>query len=588
MIDHVTTNARLQCLRQELEARGLDGFVVAHTDEHNSEYTPSYAARLAWLTGFDGSAGLGAVLRERAAIFTDSRYTLQVRAQTDGSNYDYRDLTADCAGKWLEEVGVPGQVIGFDPWLHSEGWVEKTAARLQERGMTLVPTIGNPIDSIWTDQPAPPSDVVEPHDIAYAGESSEDKRRRLAADLEADAAVITALDSIAWLLNIRGRDVHCTPVVVAFAVLHKDARVDLYIQPEKVTDAVRQHLGGDISIRPKTDFLKGLSALSGRVVQVDKAGVSVAILNALKDAGAEVKKDVDPCVLPKARKNEVELSGTRAAHIRDGAAVTRFLAWLDQEAPKGGLDEIKVADRLQTFREDTGALRDLSFDTISGAGPNGAIVHYRVTSETNRPLKTGELYLVDSGAQYLDGTTDITRTIAIGDVGAEERDRFTRVLKGHIAIATARFPKGTSGGQLDVLARMPLWQIGLNYGHGTGHGVGSYLSVHEGPQRISPAGHVSLEAGMILSNEPGFYKADAFGIRIENLVVVTPSALAEDYFEFETITLAPIDRKAIDRTVLTEGEAAWLNSYHRRVREALTPHLDSETASWLAAATSEI
>ncbi|MDA5192485.1 aminopeptidase P family protein [Govanella unica] len=591
MTDISSHNARLIALRGTLRARGLDGFVVAHTDEHNSEYTPAYAQRLAWLTGFDGSAGMGVVLADKAALYVDGRYTLQVRAQTDARSYVYKDLVSETVAAWIATEAAKGAVIGYDPWLHSEAWVEKTAAALAAVGMRLQATDGNPIDAIWTDQPAAPADPALPYDVAYAGESSEAKRQRLAAGLDAEAAVITALDSIAWLLNIRGTDVHCTPLVVAFAILHADARVDLYMDPAKVTAALRDHLGNAVSLAPKTAFEDGLKAFGGKRVLVDASGASSAVISALTDSGATVVRGKDPCTLPKACKNPVELEGTRQAHVRDGAAVSRFLAWLAREAPKGQLDEILAAEQLHDFRRETGVLKDLSFDTISGAGPNGAIVHYRATPETNRPIQTGELYLVDSGAQYLDGTTDITRTVGIGAVGAEEKDRFTRVLKGHIAIATARFPKGTSGAQLDTLARMPLWQVGLNYGHGTGHGVGCYLGVHEGPQRIAASGVVPLEPGMIVSNEPGYYKTGGYGIRIENLVVVEPTHGTRDEIEtygFETITLAPIDINLVERDLLTQDEADWLNSYHTRVRETLTPLVDRDTAHWLETATQAI
>ncbi len=589
---------RLEALRAELAQRNLTGFVVAHTDEHRSEYTPSYAQRLAWLTGFDGSAGLGVVLSDKAALFVDGRYTLQARAQVDDEDYAFKHLIDDPAETWIAETAQRGDRIGYDPWLHGGPWVEKMEKALGPKGIELVAVDTNPIDAVWTGQPAPPAFEAVPHDETYAGESAESKRARMAketVEAGAEAAVITALDSIAWLLNIRGRDVDHTPLVLAFAILDIKGGVDLYIDPAKVTDGLRSHLGSHVRLHPKTDFAKGLGVLGeeGKTVLVDPALASAAVFHVLDEAGATIIKKADPCQLAKARKNPAEIAGTRAAHKRDGVAVTRFLAWLAAEAPKGGLDELAAADRLEAFRREGALFQGLSFDTISGAGPNGAVVHYRVTPESSRPIKTGEMYLVDSGAQYLDGTTDITRTVAIGgSPSPEERDRFTRVLKGHIAIATARFPKGTTGAELDVLARMPLWQVGLNYDHGTGHGVGAYLGVHEGPQGISKAaGQTALEPGMIVSNEPGFYKTDGFGIRIENLVLVEPADSVEsalELYEFETLTLAPIDLSLVERVLLTDAEANWLNAYHARVRNELTPLVDKDTARWLATATRAI
>jgi len=582
---------RLQDLRDELRAQGLDGYVVAHADEHNSEYTPAYAQRLAWLTGFDGSAGLAVVLLDKASIYVDGRYTLQVRAQVDSDLYEYCSLKRGEEARWIAANAKAGARIGYDPWLHGEAWVNDTADALQKAGIELVPVTHNPIDRVWADQPAPPASPAVPHPVQYAGEESAAKRRRIGAGMEADAAVITALDSVAWLLNMRGGDITHMPVALAFAILHQDGRVDLFMDPAKAGDDLLRHLGNEVSLRPKTAFAEGLRALAGKRVLVDKAGTPQAVIRILLDAGAEVVRGADPCELPRACKNAVELEGARAAHLRDGAALTRFLAWLAAEAPKGALDEIAAAERLHDFRRETGCLRDLSFDTISGAGPNGAIVHYRVTPETNRRIEPGMLFLLDSGAQYDDGTTDVTRTIAIGKAGDEERDRFTRVLKGHIAIATARFPEGTTGAQLDALARMPLWQAGLNYDHGTGHGVGSYLGVHEGPQRISPAGHAALKPGMIVSNEPGYYKTGAYGIRIENLLAVRPAeglAGERQMLEFETLTLAPIDLNLVEPRLLHAEERAWLNAYHARVRESLTPLVDAATAAWLAEATRAI
>lgn len=584
---------RLLELRAELARRNLDGYVVAHTDEHGSEYTPAYAQRLAWLTGFDGSAGLAVTLQDKAAIFVDGRYTLQARAQVDAADYEYKSLVEDDAAKWIADTAKAGDRIGYDPWLHSEGWVKKAADTLAAAGMTLVAVAGNPIDAVWTDQPAPPKAPAEPYEVAYAGVESATKRAAIAeAMTDVDAVVITALDSIAWLLNMRGRDVARTPVALSFLVLHRSGEADLYLDPDKVTPRLRAHLGNAVRLHPKTAFLDGLNALGAakKTVAVDADAAAVAVLQTLSDAGATIKRRRDPCVLPKATKNATELAGMRAAHHRDGAALTRFLAWIDREGPSGKIDEIAAAVRLEAFRAATGMLKDLSFDTISAAGPNGAIVHYRVTAASNRQIAPGSLYLIDSGGQYLDGTTDVTRTVAIGAPSEDARRVFTLVLKGHIAIASARFPRGTSGAQLDVLARAALWREGLDYSHGTGHGVGCYLSVHEGPQRIAKTGAAALLPGMILSNEPGYYKAGEFGIRIENLLAVRPSDVkAElDLLEFETLTLAPIDRKLIVPELLSGDERAWLDAYHAQVRNALTPLVDTDTARWLAAATAPL
>lgn len=597
---HKTTHhhERLQALRSELAARKLDGFVVAHTDEHKSEYTPDYAQRLAWLTGFDGSAGLGVVLTDKAALFVDGRYTLQARAQVDGADYDFLHLVNDPADNWILDVASKGDRIGYDPWLHSRPWAESTRKTLARKGIELAAVDTNPIDAVWPDQPAAPAFPAAAHPETYAGEASAAKRSRMAdqlTEVDAEALVITALDSIAWLLNIRGQDVARTPLALCFVILSVDGSVDLFMDPAKVTDDLRDHLGADVRLHAKTDFARGLGVLgeAGKTVLVDPALASDAVFAILEESGARIVRRQDPCQLAKACKNSTEIAGTRSAHLRDGAALTRFLAWLDRDAGNGDVDEIAAADRLEAFRRESNLLRDLSFDTISGAGPNGAIVHYRVTPETSRPLEPGQLYLVDSGGQYPDGTTDVTRTIAVGGTaGAEEKERFTLVLKGHIAIATARFPKGTTGAQLDALARMPLWQAGLNYDHGTGHGVGSYLGVHEGPQGISKAAtKAALAPGMIVSNEPGYYKTDAYGIRIENLELVREAEGVDgeiEVLEFEALTLAPIDLNLVEPALMTDAERNWLNSYHARVRDALTPLLDQEDAAWLSSATREI
>ncbi|MDZ4380005.1 MAG: aminopeptidase P family protein [Parvibaculum sp.] len=585
---------RAAMLREELGRRGLDGFLIPRADEHQGEYVPPHAERLRWLTGFNGSAGMAVVLKDKAAIFVDGRYTLQVRTQVDLDTFEAKHLMDEPPARWIEENLPKGAKLAYDPWLHTIDAVARLRKAAEKAGGTLVPVGTNPLDAVWEDQPEPPAAKVHPHAIEYAGEPAADKIRRLASDLmsgDADTAVLTMPDSIAWAFNIRGSDVPHTPLPLSFALLHEDGHADLFIDERKLDDAARAHLGNIVTVHPRDALGGALDALGAakKTVLVDPATCASWIEARLAAAGAEVKRGQDPCELPKAIKNEAEVAGTRAAHLRDGRALTRFLRWVATEAPGGGVTEIDAAKRLEAFRAETGELKDVSFDTISGAGANGAIVHYRVTTATNMPLRRGELFLVDSGAQYVDGTTDVTRTIAIGTPGAEERDRFTRVLKGHIGIATARFPEGTSGAQLDAFARMALWKAGFDYDHGTGHGVGSYLSVHEGPQRISKMGHQPLKPGMIVSNEPGYYKAGAYGIRIENLCVVTPPAPVEGgermMMGFETLTLAPIDLALVEKSLLTEEEAEWLNAYHARVRAALSPGLDAETRAWLEEAT---
>jgi Xaa-Pro aminopeptidase len=591
----MSSRDRLAALRGEMARTGLDGFVVPLTDEHMSEYVGGYAQRLAWLTGFEGSAGSAVVMSDRAAMFTDGRYTLQVRAQVDGALYDFEDVPATSPALWLEKAVQAGQRIGHDPWLHTRAWVRDTAARLTTRGATLVAVTENPVDAVWDARPAPSSAPLEVHGLAQAGRSAADKRVEMAGWLAAkgaDALVVTALDSIAWLLNIRGRDVARTPVALAFAVLHADASVDLFVAPEKLTDAVRAHLGDGVSCHGRADFAPYLKAMAGRRVVVDPGGAVAAVFDALDAGGATIIEARDPCILAKAIKNSTETDGSRAAHRRDGAALTRFLHWVATQAQGGDVDELTASDHLHALRRETGCLEDLSFDTISGSGPNGAIVHYRASPATNRMLVPGSLYLVDSGGQYRDGTTDVTRTLAIGTPTAEMRDRYTRVLKGHIALGSAVFPEGTRGGQLDVLARHALWAAGLDYAHGTSHGVGSYLAVHEGPQRIATANSDEpLRAGMILSNEPGYYKAGAYGIRIENLVLVQPADVPgaeKPMLRFEPLTLAPLDQALIDVALLSDAERGWVDAYHSDVRAALTPLLPGDVADWLVGATAAL
>jgi len=556
-----THEARLAALKEELARRGLDGFVVPISDEHMSEYVGAYAQRLAWLTGFGGSAGTAVVLKDRAAIFVDGRYTLQVRDQVDGRLWEYCGVPGTSPAEWFGANAPEGATIGYDAWLHAKGWAKAAAKALEAKGAKLVAVESNPVDAVWDDRPAPSTAPALVHEEQYAGRPSAEKRAAVAEWLKErklDAAVIAALDSVAWLLNIRGSDVERTPVTLSYVIAHADGTAELFIAPEKVTPQVAAHLGNAVKLRPEAEFVPALEAMKGRRVAADPANCVAGIFAALERAGAEIVEATDPCTLPKAVKNPVEQAGA------------------------------KIGQETQM------PLRDVSFDTISGAGPNGAIVHYRVSEETNRALEPGSVYLVDSGGQYPDGTTDITRTVWIepGEPPAETRDRFTRVLKGHIALALQTFPIGTTGSQLDTLARQHLWAAGLDYAHGTGHGVGSFLSVHEGPQRIAKArgGQAGTEQellpGMILSNEPGYYKTGEYGIRIENLVLVEPREIAGAegaWLGFETLTLVPIDRRLIEPSLLTPAERAWWNAYHARVRDVLAPQLAGEALAWLEA-----
>lgn len=576
---------RLRALREHLLAMGLAGFIVPRSDVHQGEYVAARDERLQWLTGFTGSAGFCIVLPDVAGVFIDGRYRTQVKAQVDLSVYTPVPWPEVKPGDWVKEKLAAG-VVGFDPWLHTADEIAKLETALEGTVASLSSVKINPVDAIWSDQPAAPLGKAFVHPVDLAGESHQAKRARLAEALRKagqKAAVITLPDSLCWLLNVRGADVPKNPVLHGFAVLHDDGRVDLFVNPAKLDEAVRAHLGTDVTVHAVGAFSGALAGLTGPV-RVDKATAPLAVSDILKGAGVEVDWGDDPCRLPKACKNAAEIAATREAHLRDGAAMVEFLRWLDEASPSGGLTEISVVQALEGFRRATNALHDISFDTICGAGPHGAIMHYRVTEETNRPVQRNELLLVDSGAQYLDGTTDITRTIAIGDPGQEARECYTRVLQGLIAISRVRFPKGLPGRDIDALARFNLWVAGQDYDHGTGHGVGAFLSVHEGPQRISRVSEVPLEPGMILSNEPGYYREGAFGIRLENLIVVEEAPALGDnraQLAFETLTFVPFDRRLILREELSPAETRWLDRYHADVLEKLGSRVSGATLDWL-------
>ena len=567
-----------------MRTQSVEGFLVPRADEHLGEYVPPSAERLAWLTGFTGSAGLAAILPERAAVFTDGRYTLQLEQQTDGAAFERRHLIEEPPAQWLVEAAAAGARIGYDPMLMSADAV----ARFADAGLTMVPLARNPLDEAWTDRPAPPLAPAVPHALRYAGKASAEKRQDVAAGLRAakqDAAVITDPASIAWLLNIRGGDVDFTPFALGFLLLRADGSVALFMEPAKLTDAVMAWLGNDVSVQARAGLAAALAGLRGLRVRVDEAGSPAWFGQQLRGAGATVVDAADPCAGPKARKNGTEQDGSRAAHRRDAVAVCRFLCWLDGAA--GGTTEIGAAARLLALRDEQEGFRGESFPAISGAGEHGAIIHYRVTPETDRAIGRDEVYLIDSGAQYPDGTTDITRTIwtGAGPAPAELRDRVTRVMQGHIAVATAVFPVGTCGPHLDALARRALWDVGLDYDHGTGHGVGSYLSVHEGPAGISRAGRmVPLAEGMILSDEPGFYLPGQYGIRLENLLLVQKADLPDAkraFLRFETLTLAPFDRRLLEPAMLSLVERGWLDAYHVRVLAEVGPWLRGAELAWL-------
>lgn len=569
---------RLAQLRLAMRDAGVDAFLVPRADAHQGEYVSDRDARLAWLTGFTGSAGFCIVTDTQAGVFIDGRYRVQVRDQVADvfTPVHWPDVTA---AQWIGDNVAVGAVVAYDPWLHAVHEIKELAAALPDMELRPVPNL---VDVIWDDQPMAPAAAFFAHDERLTGESAASKRARLAADMSADVVVITLPDSIAWLLNIRGADIERNPVPQAFAFLHNTGTVTLFAGTGKA-DGIADHLGSDVDVRDIAAFESALSALNG-TVQFDPKTAPQAVVSAIK---ADVVHAADPCLLPKAIKTDVEIAGARAAAKRDGVAMVRFLAWLETEAVKGNLTEIDVVKQLEGFRRETNALRDISFETICGAGPHGAIVHYRVTEATNRAVKAGELLLVDSGGQYVDGTTDITRTVIVGDPTDEHRACYTRVLQGMVALSRAQFPKGVAGQHLDALARFPLWTAGMDYDHGTGHGIGSYLSVHEGPQSISRRSNIPLEIGMIVSNEPGYYREGAFGIRIENLITVVqaPEGIdRRDLRAFETLTYVPFDRRLIDLSLLSGADWAWIDAYHQHTADLLGPMVEGETAAWLAQA----
>ena len=592
----VALTARLSAFREELARRKLTGFVIPRADQQQNEYVAPSEERLAWLTGFTGSAGIAVVLTQAAAVFVDGRYTLQAAKQVDHKAWSIESLADPPPENWLARHLIAGDRLGFDPWLHTSAAAERLAAACAKAGAELVAVDSNPLDSVWTERPPPPLAPVAVHGTQFSGELEAEKLGRIrseVAKLGVDALVLSDSHAVAWTFNIRGADVSHTPLPLSYALVPKDGRPTIFIDHRKLSNSARDHLEQTADVAEPDALAPKLAGLaqSGASIALDSTTAADALSRLIVAAGGKPVRGNDPVSLLKAVKNPTEIEGTRRAHRRDAVALTRFLAWIDREAQAGALTEIDAVEALETFRRDTGALKDVSFPTIAGTGPNGAIVHYRVTRKSNRRISPGDLLLIDSGAQYEDGTTDVTRTIAVGAPGADMRENFTRVLRGHIAIARAVFPDGTTGAQLDTLARQFLWQAGIDFEHGTGHGVGSYLSVHEGPARISKLGTTPLKRGMILSNEPGYYKTDAYGIRIENLELVVGTEIAgaeKPVNAFETLTLAPIDRRLINLNMLSGDELDWVNEYHARVRHAVRPHVDEATKVWLDAATAPL
>jgi len=569
---------------------------VTTADEHQNEYVPACEERLAWLTGFTGSLGAAVILKDKAALFVDGRYTLQAKEQIDGAVFAIEHLVERPPHEWIAENLPKGATLGYDPWRTTLDGAERLKKSVERAGGKLMAVDGNPVDAIWTDRPATPLAPVKLHDLKFAGVPAEEKLNRIRETLakdKLDAVVLSDPASIAWTFNIRGGDVSHTPLPLSWALVRREGDPLLFIDGRKLSNEVRDALARLADVREPPALEPALREFAkGKTIRLDQGTAPKVLGERIEANSGKVDKGADPVMHMKAVKNEAEIAGARAAHLRDGAAVVRFLAWFDAEAPTGKLSEIDAVAALESFRRDTGKLKDVSFPTISGAGPNGAIVHYRVTEKSNRKISTGELFLIDSGAQYEDGTTDVTRTVAVGKPTDEMRTCFTLVLKGHIAIATAKFPEGTTGAQLDPFARRALWQAGIDFDHGTGHGVGSYLSVHEGPARISKLGVAKLDAGMILSNEPGFYKTGAYGIRIENLELIVPvpapAGAEKKLLGFEALTLAPIDRRLIDPALLTADEIAWIDAYHSKVRDRIAPELDPATVRWLQQAAAPV
>jgi Xaa-Pro aminopeptidase len=588
--------AHLPLLRKELGNMGLDGFYVPHDDEYQNEYLPDANERLAWVSGFTGSFGSAFVFTDKAVIFADGRYTIQAADQTDPELWERQAIPEPGAFGWLAKQKLSGKTVGYDPRLMSPNDVTLLQAAARKAGATLVSVDENPIDKAWADRPPQPMAEVAPYHVKYAGVAHDEKRAEIGKALEEDgidAAVLTSPTSLAWAFNIRGGDVMCTPLPLGRAILHKDGTADLFLDEAKVSPKLRKHLGNTVTVRPLSEIDEGLGELAGKTVSLDPDLASAWFFDTVEAAGGKIVRQRDPVALPRACKNEAEIKGTTAAHIRDGVAVTRFLHWLDTEAQSGKVTEIEAAIRLENFRDENDSLKDLSFPSISGAVEHGALPHYRVSEASDRTLELGSLYLIDSGGQYPDGTTDITRTVPIGDPTADMIRHYTLVLKGHIALAAVRFPQGTTGTHLDVLARHALWQAGLDYQHGTGHGVGVYLGVHEGPHRIAKAWNdVPLMPGMIVSNEPGYYREGQYGIRIENLQYVTPAAPIEggeiDMLGFENLTFAPLSRDLIDVKLLTKEERKYVNDYHKQVWKLLNRKLPDDVKAWLKEATKRI
>lgn len=583
-------------LRQKLLELGIDGFLVPHEDEWQNEYLPASHDRLLYLTGFSGSAGFSIITQDSAHMFVDGRYTEQVLVQTDDKIFQYHSLVDEPPHLWLQTKAMPNSKFGYDARLFTPASLENFENAALSQNIELISLSPNPIDLIWENRPAFPNAIMEPQIDEFTGENAASKIAKIAENLtnnKNDCVILTAPMSLAWAFNIRGGDVSRTPLTLGSAIIFSDGRSNLYVSSEKVSPKIRQHLGNGVTLKTEEDFETDLQNLYEKNVLVDNKQSSAHVFKTLEKAGANIIIGQDPTILPRAGKNSVEIAGMQKAHIIDGIAMAKFLAWFDENAPKGGLTEIIACQKLEEFRRQSNELKDLSFDSISGAGKNAALPHYRVNTQTNEEIKLGSFFLIDSGGQYLCGTTDITRTISVGEISDEMKDRFTRVLKGHIALSKIKFPPNTPGCMLDTLARMALWDGGLDYDHGTGHGVGAYLGVHEGPQRIAKVlANIPLIEGMVLSNEPGFYKPQEYGIRTENLQYVTkatiPNGGERPMHSFETLTLAPIDVRAIDFSLMNKQEIDWLNSYHARVFKEIGPYLNTQDREWLLNATKAI